>query len=132
MRRNGVQLLFPLHREGSKRPRLMDFGANRDNPDSASQIPARPNYRIHAALATLIDRLDGPAVSKTDVIRWGCPVPSFGDLSSARIATVGLNPSNREFVDGLGNELEGPSRRFHTLKSLGIASWADRTLVTSG
>jgi hypothetical protein len=38
---------------------------------------------------------------------------------------VGLNPSNREFVDELGNELEGPSRRFHTLKSLGIASWAD-------
>lgn len=64
-------------------------------------------------------------MSSTDVIRWGCPVPSFGDLSSARVATVGLNPSNREFVDELGNELQGPYRRFHTLRSLGLKSWSD-------
>lgn len=80
---------------------------------------------MHAALATLIDRLDGPAVAGTDVIRWGCPVPSFGDLSTARVATVGLNPSNREFVDELGKELQGPCRRFHTLMSLGMASWGE-------
>jgi hypothetical protein len=80
---------------------------------------------MHTALTTLIDRLDGPSVSDTDVIRWGSPVPSFGDLSSARVATVGLNPSNREFMDELGNELQGPFRRFHTLSSLGITSWAD-------
>ena len=59
------------------------------------------------------------------MIRWGCPVPAFGDLSNARIATLGLNPSNREFVDDSGNELQGSSRRFHTLKSLGLKSWSD-------
>jgi hypothetical protein len=59
------------------------------------------------------------------VIRWGSPVPSFGDLSSARVATLGLNPSNREFVDEQGGELQGVLRRFHTLQSLGLESWAD-------
>jgi hypothetical protein len=90
-----------------------------------STQPARSSYRMQAALTTLVDRLDSSAVSGTDVIRWGCPVPSFGDLSSSRVATLGLNPSNREFMDELGEELEGTFRRFHTLKSLGITSWSD-------
>jgi hypothetical protein len=80
---------------------------------------------MHTALTTLIDRLDSPAVSGTGVIRWGCPVPSFGDLSTSQVATLGLNPSNREFVDESGDELQGASRRFHTLASLGLASWEE-------
>jgi hypothetical protein len=80
---------------------------------------------MHSTLTTLIDRLDSSAVSGTNVIPWGCPVPSFGDLPSSRVATLGLNPSNREFVDELGNELQGASRRFHTLRSLGLTSWSD-------
>lgn len=60
-----------------------------------------------------------------NVIRWGSPVPSFGDLSSSLIATLGLNPSNREFVDVDGTELEGPNRRFHTLRSLHLRDWSD-------
>lgn len=100
-------------------------------PTTARLIPERaprlsqPNYRMHRALATLIDRLDSPAVSGTSVIRWGCPVLSFGDLSRSRIATLGLNPSNREFMDDSGNELQGVSRRFHTLNSLRLTSWSD-------
>ena len=43
----------------------------------------------------------------------------------ARVATLGLNPSNREFVDCAGNELDGASRRFHTLSSLGLDAWRD-------
>lgn len=80
---------------------------------------------MNATLTTLIARLDSPAVSRTSVIQWGCPVPSFGDLSSSMVATLGLNPSNREFVDQTGNELEGVFRRFHTLNSLGLSSWSD-------
>lgn len=76
-------------------------------------------------LSTLVKCLDHTALSGANVIPWSCPVPSFGDLSRSRVATLGLNPSNREFVDGSGNELDGPSRRFHTLKSLGLARWAD-------
>ena len=80
---------------------------------------------MYTTLTTLIDRLDSSAISGTNVIRWGCPVPSFGDLSSSHVATLGLNPSNREFMDKFGNELQGASRRFHTLHSLGLTSWSD-------
>jgi hypothetical protein len=78
---------------------------------------------MYSTLITLIDRLDSSAVAGADVIRWGCPVPSFGNISNSRVATLGINPSNREFVDESGNELQGTSRRFHTLNSLGLRSW---------
>ena len=80
---------------------------------------------MHATLATLIDRLDRHRVSQLRVIPWGSPVPSFGDLSRATVASLGLNPSNREFVDDQGRELDGDSRRFHTLRSLQLRSWSD-------
>jgi hypothetical protein len=80
---------------------------------------------MNGLISTLIRRFEDNARAGTNVIPWSCPVPAFGDLSRSKIATVGLNPSNREFVDGSGNELEGSSRRFHTLKSLGLARWAD-------
>lgn len=80
---------------------------------------------MHLALTMMIDRLDDSELLGTDVIRWGCPVPSFGDLSLSHVATVGLNPSNREFIDEYGVELDGNVRRFHTLKSLRLKSWAD-------
>lgn len=76
-------------------------------------------------LAELIRRLQNPHILEASVIEWGCPIPSFGNLSSSKIATVGLNPSNREFVDSNGMELNGPVRRFHTLNSLGISKWSD-------
>jgi hypothetical protein len=76
-------------------------------------------------LSRLIKRMDSPAVEATDVIPWSCPVPAFGDPSTSFVATLGLNPSNREFVDEAGNELEGASRRLHTLKSLGLTRWSD-------
>lgn len=80
---------------------------------------------MDAPLATLIDRLDNPTAAEADVIKWGSPVPSFGDLTRSHVATLGLNPSNREFVDENGNELQGTGRRFQTLNSLGLQSWAD-------
>lgn len=76
-------------------------------------------------LSTLLGYLEDTDVGASSVIPWSCPVPSFGDLGSSRVATLGLNPSNREFVDEAGNELDGSRRRFHTLKSLGLARWSD-------
>jgi hypothetical protein len=96
-----------------------------DDYGSRAERSAQSVYRLHGTLTTLIDRLESPSVSTADVITWGCPVPSFGDLSNSQVATLGLNPSNREFVDEHGDELEGPLRRFHTLKSLGLTRWAD-------
>lgn len=81
--------------------------------------------RMHETLSNLVERLDGASLIANRVIPWSCPVPSFGDLSNSAVATLGLNPSNREFVDGSGFELDGPFRRLHTLRSLGIRRWGD-------
>ena len=78
---------------------------------------------MHGLISTLVKRLEDPALAHAGVIPWSSPVLSFGDVAAARVATLGLNPSNREFVDGAGNELDGPSRRFHTLSSLGLDAW---------
>ena len=80
---------------------------------------------ILSVLTTLIDRMDSDAVEGTDIIPWSCPVPTFGDLSNPQLATLGINPSFREFVDGSGKQLRGELRRFHTLDSLGLEAWAE-------
>lgn len=78
-----------------------------------------------SALPALVERLSQIRLLKANIIPWSSPIPSFGDLSRARVATLGLNPSNREFVDNSGNELVDTARRFHTLRSLGLARWCD-------
>ena len=65
----------------------------------------------------------------TAVIDWTPPVPVFGDPSRALVATLGLNPSDREFVDVQGRELDGTRRRFPTLRSLGLECWHEATDV---
>ncbi|GGC16386.1 MULTISPECIES: hypothetical protein [Dyadobacter] len=78
-----------------------------------------------AELSKLVNQIHNPILSESYVIQWGAPIPSFGDWTSAKIATVGINPSNREFVKGSGAELEGSERRFHTLKSLSLTDWSE-------
>ncbi|EJP17943.1 MULTISPECIES: hypothetical protein [Leptospira] len=75
-------------------------------------------------LESLLKSLDDPDLISNHVLPWGSPIPVFGDVSNSRVATLGLNPSNREFMDADGKELEGEKRRFHTLKSLNISSWS--------
>jgi hypothetical protein len=80
---------------------------------------------MNSLVSILLKRLADRSLAGAGVIPWSSPVVSFGDLSRARVATLGLNPSNREFVDGEGNELGGASRRFQTLTSLGLSTWAE-------
>ena len=49
-------------------------------------------------------------------VQGSTPVISFGDVLIAEVATIGINPSRREFDDGVW--LSGPSRRLATLESL--------------
>jgi len=63
------------------------------------------------------------SLNDLDVIKWGAPIPFFGDPAIAQLATLGLNPSDKEYTDNSGAELENNNRRFHTLNSLGIESW---------
>lgn len=58
-------------------------------------------------------------------IPWSSPILTFGRIDLSLIATLGINPSNREFVDIRGNELLEENRRFHTLKSLKIEAWSE-------
>jgi hypothetical protein len=64
------------------------------------------------------------AASDSPLIPWTSPVIAFGDPQRARVATLGLNPSAREFVDAQGRELVGPERRFHSMASLGLSVWS--------
>lgn len=80
---------------------------------------------MNRPLLALIKRFSEVGFSKARVIPWSCPVPSFGDLLRAKVATLGLNPSNREFVDRSGSELIGGQRRFQTLGSLGLSCWSE-------
>ncbi|MFL6676357.1 MAG: hypothetical protein ACJ8LG_24090 [Massilia sp.] len=74
-------------------------------------------------LRNLTARLDDKGIEELRIISWACPVPFFGNLDAARVATVGLNPSNREFVSADGVELDCTDRRFPTLTSLGLDDW---------
>jgi len=66
----------------------------------------------------LFDRLRA-APSKATVA-GSLPVLFFGDLFTARVVTVGLNPSRQEYLDTRGSELTGSARRFETVGSLGV------------
>lgn len=50
------------------------------------------------------------------------PVLFFGDALSARVATIGLNPSKFEYLDRSGTILSGRERRFASTISLGALS----------
>lgn len=75
-------------------------------------------YGPTASVLAALETLQAPSL-----IDWACPVPFFGTLLTSRIATVGINPSNREFVDTDGNELPDHARRLPTLRSLGLTKW---------
>lgn len=76
-------------------------------------------------LSKLVSQLNDPLIRRTSVLLWGSPILSFGSIEKSRVATLGLNPSNREFVDVKGDELNGALRRFHSLSSLKIRNWED-------
>jgi len=58
-------------------------------------------------------------------IPWASPVLAFGDPMRSRIATLGLNPSNLEFVDNRGRPLLAPHHRFESLTTLDAEDWSD-------
>ena len=48
-------------------------------------------------IRTLLGHLNDENESELGVIPWSSPVISFGDLQNSFVATVGINPSNKEF-----------------------------------
>lgn len=78
-------------------------------------------------LEDLLKRLDGGLAAETPIVPWASPIPFFGEIGGADLATLGLNPSNLEFCDEQGKELDAAARRFHTLGSLGLKRWSMAT-----
>src|SRR4051794_16684783 len=66
-------------------------------------------------------RIREPAPAGVPAVRGSTPVVAFGGVGTARVATLGLNPSRIEFLDGNGRMLAGDGRRLETLPSLGCA-----------
>lgn len=77
-----------------------------------------------AAAAVAVGRADHRL---PNVLPGSTPVLLRGRQPDARVATVGINPSIREFLSRGGEELTGGLRRFETLSSLGIDSMTDAT-----
>ncbi|SDA32827.1 hypothetical protein SAMN03159355_04532 [Pseudomonas sp. NFPP10] len=82
---------------------------------------------MHDTLSKLISLINNRKLINSEIIEWGSPIPVFGEVKRSTIATLGLNPSNREFMTSDGTELTGRLRRFHSLKSLEIDRWTDIT-----
>jgi hypothetical protein len=79
---------------------------------------------VLGALAALTEQLAHHRLPD-DVVSWASPVPYFGEISRARVATIGINPSNLEFVDDRGKALLGEQRRLETLNSLKLSTWRE-------
>ena len=79
--------------------------------------------KLIPSLRILCNSVSLSELKKLGVIEWGAPVPVFGSFDDSEVATVGLNPSNKEFINSAGQELRGLERRFHSLQSLGIDRW---------
>jgi hypothetical protein len=65
------------------------------------------------------DRIRAAVPDGANVVPGSTPVVAFGDVSRARVATVGLNPSRIEF-EVKGAWLDGDKRRLATYRSLGV------------
>ncbi len=65
-------------------------------------------------------RVRRPIPEGCSVIPGSTPVVSLGKAATARVATLGLNPSKREFASEKGVWLVGDQRRLATYDSLGV------------
>jgi len=79
----------------------------------------------------LLALLGGNTLARLGAIPWASPVVSFGNPLTSKLATIGLNPSNLEFMDASGLPLE-PENRFETLQSLRLTDWTNRAAVEVG
>lgn len=66
-------------------------------------------------------RIRRPSPDNSCVVPGTTPVVAFGNARKSTVATLGLNPSRKEFLDDSGHELSGSERRLATHKSLGLS-----------
>lgn len=61
-----------------------------------------------------------PQNTNMPIMEQSIPVPFFGDIENAHIATISINPSNREFENDKGTFLSGSDKRFTDRELLGV------------
>jgi len=66
----------------------------------------------------ILKRIRSNYPGKDLVVNQSTPVLSFGDFQKAEVFTLGINPSNLEFLDDNGDLLKNQLRRLQTLSSL--------------
>jgi len=86
------------------------------------------NNLAHIFTSLLLE-LEQLNASKDDcsIIYWASPVPYFGKLLESKVATLGINPSNIEFVSFEQKPLPESEERLRTLSSLNILGWEEST-----
>jgi len=111
---------FYLYRSGPA-------GEGGRSPADAPSPPTRTGgmESTTALPAYLEARIRRPQPENGIVIPGSTPVPAFGDAISARVATLGLNPSRLEFLDSRGRLLTGADRRLESIESLGLDDLKD-------
>ncbi len=67
-------------------------------------------------------RIRQPIPDDLCIVKNSIPVISFGDPSQAKVVTVSINPSDKEFLNDQKEELVDNERRFETLTSLDISN----------
>jgi hypothetical protein len=77
----------------------------------------------------ILKRIKSTYPGKDLVVHQSTPVLSFGDFQKAGLFTLGINPSNLEFLDNKGKLLKNKLRRLQTLSSLKAS---DCTLLSPG
>ncbi len=77
----------------------------------------------------LIDRIRRPHPDGLAIVPGSLPVTSFGDPRSARVASVGINPSVSEFCSGKKGKplLEPTKKRFVDREALGLGEHDEPT-----
>ena len=61
-----------------------------------------------------------PQNDKMPIVKRSVPVPFFGNIETARVATISINPSNLEFEDAHGKVLKQDKKRFVDRDELGV------------
>ena len=61
-----------------------------------------------------------PQNDKMPIVERSIPVPFFGNIETARVATISINPSNLEFEDAHGKVLKQDKKRFVDRDELGV------------
>ena len=97
-------------------------------PPSKVVPPERPGRWPERLLA----QASRPPAEPSVVVPSSTPVVSFGDLMRAKVVTLGINPSTRQFVRQNGSLLDGPERRLATLPWLGLACWEEMDRKSAG